>query len=276
MPNILVSLAIGIGLILVGFTLLYKFTRMQGKQVALIMFMGVVGIYVPYSILNWHGMDIFAIHIALFGTTPYVLGIITSHWEIRKKLGEEDDGRWFHWAPATMVVFFIIIATVDAIIITLSREGMSNTVLEKISPREEADRKVTTAFPGTTADDFQEKYEQFNDYQTQLQLQQERGWQVKKGFLDTPYANEPVPFQVLVLDKAGQPVSGAEIQARFLRPSDKRADFEFSLEEIEPGLHRTELTMPLAGRWYLVMKIVKDEAFHETRGWTQIEVARGQ
>jgi len=274
MPNILVSLAIGIGLILVGFTLLYKFTRMQGKQVALIMFMAVVGIYVPYSILNWHGMDIFAIHIALFGTTPYVLGIITSHWEIRRKLGEEDDGRWFHWAPATMVVFFIIIATVDAIIITLSREGMSTTVLEKISPREEAGRQVTTAFPGTTANDFQEKYEQFNDYQAQLQLQQERGWKIKKGFLDTPYANESVPFQVQVLDKQGAPISSADIQARFLRPSDKRADFSFGLTEVEPGLYKTELTMPLAGRWFLVMRVIKDEQLHETRGWTQIEDSR--
>ena len=274
MPNILVSLAIGIGLILVGFTLLYKFTRMQGKQVALIMFMAVVGIYVPYSILNWHGMDIFAIHIALFGTTPYVLGIITSHWEIRRKLGEEDDGRWFHWAPATMVVFFIIIATVDAIIITLSREGMSTTVLEKISPREEAGRQVTTVFPGTTADDFQEKYEQFNDYQDQLRLQEERGWQINKGFLDTPYVNESVPFQVQVLDKQGAPISSADIQARFLRPSDKRADFSFGLTEVEPGLYKTELTMPLAGRWYLVMKVIKDEQLHETRGWTQIEDSR--
>jgi nitrogen fixation protein FixH len=274
MPNILVSLAIGIGLILVGFTLLYKFTRMQGKQVALIMFMAVVGIYVPYSILNWHGMDIFAIHIALFGTTPYVLGIITSHWEIRRKLGEEDDGRWFHWAPATMVVFFIIIATVDAIIITLSREGMSTTVLEKISPREEAGRQVTTVFPGTTANDFQEKYEQFNDYQDQLRLQEERGWQINKGFLDTPYVNESVPFQVQVLDKQGAPISSADIQARFLRPSDKRADFSFGLTEVEPGLYKTELTMPLAGRWYLVMKVIKDEQLHETRGWTQIEDSR--
>jgi nitrogen fixation protein FixH len=274
MPNILVSLAIGIGLILVGFTLLYKFTRMQGKQVALIMFMAVVGIYVPYSILNWHGMDIFAIHIALFGTTPYVLGIITSHWEIRRKLGEEDDGRWFHWAPATMVVFFIIIATVDAIIITLSREGMSTTVLEKISPREEAGRQVTTVFPGTTANDFQEKYAQFNDYQDQLRLQEERGWQIKKGFLDTPYVNESVPFQVQVLDKQGAPISSADIQARFLRPSDKRADFSFGLTEVEQGLYKTELTMPLAGRWYLVMKVIKDEQLHETRGWTQIEDSR--
>jgi len=274
MPNILVSLAIGISLILVGFSLLYKLTRMQGKQVALIMFMAVVGIYVPYSILNWYGMDIFAIHIALFGTTPYVLGIITSHWEIRRKLGEEDDGRWFHWAPATMVVFFIIIATVDAIIITLSREGMSTTVLEKISPREEAGRQVTTAFPGTTANDFQEKYEQFNDYQAQLQLQQERGWKIKKGFLDTPYANESVPFQVQVLDKQGAPISSADIQARFLRPSDKRADFSFGLTEVEPGLYKTELTMPLAGRWFLVMRVIKDEQLHETRGWTQIEDSR--
>jgi hypothetical protein len=32
--------------------------------------------------------------------------------------------------------------------------------------------------------------------------------------------------------------------------------------------------MPLAGRWYLVMKVIKDEQLHETRGWTQIEDSR--
>ena len=83
-------------------------------------------------------------------------------------------------------------------------------------------------------------------------------------------------FQVQVLDKSGQPVSSADIDARFLRPSDKRADFSFELNEVEPGLYRSELVMPLAGRWYLVLKVYKGEALHETRGWTQIETSRDQ
>lgn len=276
MPNILISLGLGLFLIVAGFSVLYTFTRMQGKQVALIMFMAVMGIYIPYSILRWESMDVFAIHIALFGVTPYILGIITSHWEIRKRMGDEGSGRWFHWAPATMVIFFIVIATVDAIIITLSKEGMSESVLRIISPRDEVDRNVTTAFPGTTSHDFQEKEALYNEYLDQLELQQLRGWQVKKGFLQTPHAGERVVFQVQVLDKQGLPLSGAEVKGRFLRPSDKREDFGIAPTEIEPGLFRQELTMRLPGRWYLVMQVRRGEDLHEIRGWTQIEQPRGQ
>ncbi len=276
MPNILITLGLGLILILVGFTVLYSFTRMQGKQVALIMFMAAMGIYIPYSILQWEGMDVFAIHIALFGVTPYVLGIITSHWEIRRRMGEEDSGRWFHWAPAAMVVFFIVIATVDAIIITLSKEGMSEKVLQMISPRDEANRSVSTAFPGTTSHDFQEKETLYNEYLQQLEIQKQRGWQVKKGFISTPYAGEPVIFQVQVLDKSGVPVQGASVQGRFLRPSDKREDFNIDLTEVEPGLFQQEVRMSLPGRWYLVLQVRRDDDLHEIRGWTRIEQARGQ
>jgi nitrogen fixation protein FixH/xanthosine utilization system XapX-like protein len=276
MPIILITLGVGLILILVGFTALYTLTRMQGKQVALIMFMAVMGIYVPYAILHWTSMDVFAIHIALFGVTPYILGIITSHWEIRRRMGEEDSGRWFHWAPAAMVIFFIVIATVDAIIITLSKDGMSESVLRVISPRDEAGREVSTAFPGTTSHDFQEKEALYNQYLVQLEKQKQRGWQVKRGFLTTPYVGEPVVFQVQVLDKAGLPVTGADLQGKFQRPSDKREDFEIQLQEVQPGLYREELKMPFPGRWYLVLHVRKGEDLHEIRGWTSIEQARGQ
>lgn len=276
MPNILISLGLGLFLILVGFSALYSFTRMQGKQVAMIMFMAVMGIYIPYSVFQWEGMDVFAIHIALFGVTPYVLGIITSHWEIRRSMGEEDSGRWFHWAPAAMVVFFIVIATVDAIIITLSKEGMSEKVLRMISPRSDDDRTVSTGFPGTTSHDFQEKEALYNEYLQQLEVQKLRGWQVKKGFVTTPYANEPVVFQVQVLDKMGIPVQGASVQGHFLRPSDKREDFNIDMTEVEPGLFQQQLSMPLPGRWYLVMQIKQENNLHEIRGWTQVEQARVQ
>lgn len=276
MPNILITLGLGLLLILLGFTALYSLTRMQGKQVALIMFMAAMGIYIPYSILRWEGMDVFAIHIALFGVTPYVLGIITSHWEIRRRMGEEDSGRWFHWAPATLVVFFIVIATVDAIIITLSKEGMSEKVLRMISPRDEGNRSVSTAFPGTTSHDFQEKEVLYNEYLEQLEIQRQRGWQVKKGFVTTPYAEEPVIFQVQVLDKSGVAIEGAQVQGRFLRPSDKREDFNIDLTEVKPGLFQQEVRMSLPGRWYLVLQIKHGEDLHEIRGWTRIEQAREQ
>jgi nitrogen fixation protein FixH len=274
MPSILISLAIGLSLILIGFTLLYSLTRMQGKQAALIMFMAVMGVYIPYSILKWPGMDVFAIHFALFGVLPYILGIITTHWEIRKQMGDEGSGRWFHWAPATMVVFFIIIATVDAIIITLSRDGMSQAVLEFISPRVDEQRTVTTAFPGTVSHDYQEKESLYNDYQAQLEEQRLRGWQIRKGFVVRPYAGQDAIFQLQVLDRNGRPLDNATASGQFLRPSDKRQDFSFEMQAVGPGLFRSSLLFPQAGRWYLVLVIRQGDQLHEIRGWTRIEAGQ--
>jgi nitrogen fixation protein FixH/xanthosine utilization system XapX-like protein len=276
MPNILITLGVGLLLILVGFSALYSLTRIQGKQAALIVFMAAIGIYVPYSILHWQGMDEFAIHFALFAVIPYILGIITSHWEIRRRMGEVDSGKWFHWAPAAMVLFFVVIASVDAVIITFSKEGMSEAVLRMISPRDETGREVTTAFPGTTSHNFQEKEAQYNAYLAQLEKQKQRGWQVKRGFLSTPHAEEPVVFQVQVLDKTGNPITDANLRGKFQRPSDKRQDFEIQLREVAPGLYQEQISMPLPGRWYLVLHVRKGDDLHETRGWTNIEQARVQ
>ena len=53
-------------------------------------------------------------------------------------------------------------------------------------------------------------------------------------------------------------------------------DFEIQLREVAPGLYQEQLSMPLPGRWYLVLHVRKGDDLHETRGWTNIEQARVQ
>ncbi len=276
MNDLVASLGIGILLIVTVFALLYRFTRMQGKQVALLVFLGAMGIYVPMVILRWPGMDVVAIHLALYGVVPYVLGIITSHWEHQERMGIRHEGRWFHWYPAFLVAFFVTIAVVDAIIITLSKEGFSNPVIRALAPEEARKGKITSAFPGTIAHDFQEKERHYNEYLKQLEIQKRRGWQVNRGFLDTPYQNEPAEFRIQVVDREGRPVGGATVVARFLRPSDKRLDREFVLNEQAPGLYGATVLLPAKGRWYVVAEIVRGDDLHEIRGWTYIEPERKQ
>lgn len=268
MDSLVVSLVVGVALAFLGFVLLYKFTRLSGKQVALIVALAVLAVYLPLAILNWQGADVLAIHLALYLITPYGLGIITTHWEAH---GRERKGRFFHWAPATIVVFFMIIAVVDAIIITLASNGMPPHWAERLLPAPKGGGQVSFFFPGTVYHDFQEKEELYNDYLAQLRLQRERGWQVRRGWTATPQVGQAVPFQVEVLDKQGTPVAGASVTIEFLRPSDRRADQSVALQEIEPGRHRLDVTLPLPGVWDVLIHIRRGDEHHEVRGMTTVQ-----
>jgi len=76
--NILITLLGGVFLIVAIFILLYSVSNMSGKMVAVVMAFAVTATYVPISIFIWPGADVFAIHIALYLVSVYILGIITS------------------------------------------------------------------------------------------------------------------------------------------------------------------------------------------------------
>lgn len=270
MDNLLLSLALGVGLAFVGFSLIYKFSHLQGKQVALIVAMAMFGLYGPWAIISWPGADIFAIHFALYMVTPYALGIITSHWEARAAAGDVSRGRWLHWGPTTIVVFFLTIASVDAVIITLAGSGLSSGMAKRILPEPMKGGGVSSFFPGTVAHDYQKKEAYYNAYLVQLQRQTERGWQVKKGFVGTPQIDHQQVFRVQVLDKAGAPVSQAAVSVEFLRPSDSRQDMSLALDEVKAGVYEASVRFSGPGSWDVLIRITRGEDVHELRGMTSI------
>ena len=271
MSNLLVSLGVGVAIAFISFVLIYKFTRLSGKHVAALVLLAVLGVYVPYAIFAWPGADVFAIHLALFGITPYALGIITSHWEASGI--RERKGRFFHWGPAAMVIFFMIIVVVDATIITLSDKGMSQRMADWVLPEPRAGGDVSSFVPGTVSHDYQKKEALYNQHLEQLARQEERGWQVRKGWTIDPVAAAETPFRVEVLDREGQPVRGAEITVEFLRPSDQRRDVTLVLPEVADGVYEAPVVLPLPGLWNVVIRVVRGEDLHELRAMTSLASA---
>lgn len=268
MSNLLLTLGLGVGLTFLVFTLIYRFTRLSGKDVALFVGLAALGLYVPLGILFWPGADVFALHIALFLVMPYGLGMVTSRWESRTEV--ERGGKWFHWAPATIVVFFISIAVVDAVIITLADRGLSGGWAAKLLPEPRSGGQVSSLFPGTVYHDFQEKEDLYNQYLDQMRRQQERGWQVRRGWLDAPVVAEERTFRVEVLDRTGAPIEAATVTVEFLRPSDHRQDRRLSLKEVSPGRYQADLALPRPGSWDVLILIRRDDELHEIRGTTSV------
>lgn len=281
--SLLTTLGIGVLASFALFFLFYLGLKWNNKLAALVTILLVMGIYIPLAATHWAGVDVFAIHFAFFVMSGYGLGIITSHRSQRQrldaKLGEtshQPKKAWFHWAPAIIVVFFIALATVDSIIITLANKGASSEFMARFLPAPRfTTSAVTSVFPGAVPHDFKEKYAQFNQHLAQLDVQRERGWQVLNGWQQPPRAGQPAVFSISVTDKAGQPVSGAQVEVIFLRPADKNKDIKLVLPESNLGTYGQSVQLDEPGSWSIVLRIQRGDERHEVKGTTHVSALAG-
>ncbi len=244
-----------------------RFLRLGSPQAGFLVALITLAIYLPIALARWPGGDVFAIHLAIYLITAYGLGVI-GH---RRAAAAQAGGKRWQWGPALIVGFFVVVIILDGIFITLADRGLEGPLARWLLPEPGTDTAVTSFFPGVIERDYQEKEAQFNAYLAKREAQAQRGWQVRKGWLEPPRAGEPTPFQIRIEDAEGRTVSEATIQGRFLRPSDAGQDQTVAFEEVEPGVYRDELSLPDPGRWRVLLEIRKDEAWHELRATTWVE-----
>lgn len=250
------------------FALLYVLSPMNGKQVAVIVALVSLASLLIYSLIDWPGGDVLAMYVAVLLVTAYLLGIISHSREAR---GTGATGRWFHWAPAAIVIFFALLFSLDGVLVVVSKQGLPESIANLILPEPAQQNRVRSVFPGTVANDFQKKEGLYNEYLRQVERQKLRGWQVNKGWLQAPVAGRPAAFQVQVLEPDGAAVQYAEISGQFQRPSDSKQDKAFDMREVEPGLYRVVLTLSEPGVWSLVLKIRRGQQLHEVHASTSVK-----
>lgn len=270
----------GVLFIVLTFYALYRLTPLNALQAAVVAALLGLSAYLPWALIHWPGADVFAMHVAVYLVTAYMLGVFTS---VRARQAR---GKWFHWGPAAIVIFFMVILAMDAVFVAVSVEGLPRGLDSQLLPQARKDQQegrqpesqaregasVRTAFPGMVYQNYYEQESRYNDYLARRQAQRERGWQVRKGWLTRrPQAGTPAAFQVAVQDRAGQAVRGAVIQGRFLRAADSRLDREFEMHETQPGMYQARINLPAPGRWDLHLLIRHGDAQHEVRASTSVE-----
>lgn len=268
----LLALPLGVVVEVALFLFLYRLTPMNGKQAAVVVALLTITALFIYSLLDWPGADVLAMYVAVLAVTAYVLGIVSSVRE-QRLADKAARGRWFHWAPAIIVIFFILLFALDGVLVVISRDGLPAPIAEWLLPKPAEQQNVRSVFPGTVANDFQKKEALYNEHLAQVKRQQARGWQVNKGWLLPPVVGAQVPFQVKVTEADDAPVQFAEISGVFQRPSDSRLDQAFTMQEIEPGLYRVILALPEPGVWNLVLKVRRGEQLHEVHASTSVKAA---
>jgi len=245
--HILITMGLGIAAAFLLFFLFHLVIKLSGRFSATLTILLVWAIYLPLAYLYWPGIDVFAIHFSFFSMTAYGLGIVTYRREAKREGGKATGG-WFHWAPATIVCFFLVLTIVDSNIIAFAMKYA----------------------PGIVAHDFRQKSGQFNEYLGRLEEQKQRGWKVSGGWQQAPELNVQAPLEITVQNKEGQPILGAEINARLLSTTEPDQDQEVILKDLGLGVYGTEATLNRPGRWTIVVTIVKDEDTHEIKGNVEV------
>jgi len=265
----LFALPLGVVLEALVFLLMYWLTPLNGKQAAVIVALLSTGGVVIFSLASWPGADVLALYVAVLAVTAYLLGIVSSARE-QQQASPAASGRWFHWGPAAIVIFFVMLLTLDGVLVVISSQGLPTPVADFLLPESASDQQVRSAFPGTVAHDYQKKESLYNEYLEQVKQQEQRGWQVNKGWLVAPVVGQQASFQVQVAEADGTPLQFAQVGGIFQRPSDSRLDSRFTMQEIEPGLYRVILALPEPGMWNLVLRVERGAQLHELHASTSV------
>jgi nitrogen fixation protein FixH len=210
-------------------------------------------------------------YIAVLAVTAYLLGI-ASHAREQRLSATPGSQNLFHWGPAIIVVFLVALFALDGVLVTVSQRGLPQPIADLLLPKSYREGRVQSVFPGTVANDFQKRENLYNQYLEQIKRQQQRGWQVNKGWLKKPVEGNPAAFQVRVLEADGAPLQFAEVSGVFQRAADSRDDTAFNMKEVEPGLYRAVLALPEPGMWYLVLQVRRGEQLHELHASTSVAV----
>lgn len=268
--ELLISLAVGLVLEVVIFMALRQFAKFGAKQAAVVVALLAVAFYVPYAILDWPGGDEFSMHLAVYLVAAYAMGLILANREARIAQHGGDE-RWFHWGPAGIVIFFVVLVLFDGVLVVVASRGLPQPLVDVFLPKSSVETEITSAFPGVVAHDYQKRQTHFNRFLEQIEKQKVRGWRVNKGWVGAAHVNQPSTFQVTVVQANAEPLRDAHVTGTFMRPSDTRLDQPVELTETAPGIYRADVVLPVHGVWDLELEVRKGDDLHYLRASTTVQ-----
>lgn len=275
--NLVLTLGVGSLIAFSLFFIFYKLFKWGGKISAMATAALMLLLYTPLAITHWSGIDVFAIHFAFFMMIPYGLGIITGVQEERRQRegrnGQEPAKKGMHWIPGLIIIFFILLAVVDSIIISFATSGMETDIAKMLLPKsksEDVGVNISSRFTGAVSNDLQDKEKEFDNYVAKLQKQRERGWRISGGWKNTPEVEAPSLYELNVKDRSGNALDKATVTVEFRRASDMSYDTLYTLKESNPGQYSIPVVLNLAGCWNMKILVLKNDDEHELQGQTEI------
>ncbi|VAW70921.1 hypothetical protein MNBD_GAMMA09-3916 [hydrothermal vent metagenome] len=103
------------------------------------------------------------------------------------------------------------------------------------------------------AQDYEENLVKYRNARTAL------GWSYQAAFPNNPVVRNKERYRLSVVDKAGLPLTAANISFNAYRPSDASADFKQPFSEVDAGIYEIEISYPLKGIWEITVNIEHED-----------------
>lgn len=219
--------------------------------------------YFIYAALHWPGLDMVAMHFAVYVSTAIVLALLGSRKQSRQKI---------HWIPKLFIAFFIILFIVDANLLFISSRGLPPVVASWLLPHKDGQR-VYTAFPGVVAHG-EEASKEVGQYQKTQHKQAQLGWQVTLTGLDQLHVSDNSMLIVRASDKHQRPITGAQVKLSLLRPAQSQNDRTIRLEAKGAGVYQANISMDEPGLWIAALRVEKDQDKYESQHTITVAGAR--
>lgn len=266
--NLLLSLLLGIVLITIANGLLVRLARTAPPLAAILTALTTLLLMVPSVVMFQPGVDVVAIQLTAFLLANLMCGLF---WQARAR-GETLSARG-HLGPRVIIGFFIGLATVDSVFVVVAERGIPAHLASALLPEPRGGEVAKLSFPGVVADNYQKKEALYNEFLEQQRLQEQRGWQVRKGWLrGEPEAGAEAIFQVEVTTREGIPLRDVTASGTFAWSGGSDRDTPFSMEEVTPGRYQVPLSLPTPGHWRLLMNLEHQGEVHEIRASTTVAV----
>ncbi len=264
MDEMLMTLFGGVVVLAALFGLLF-WRGADSRVAALASVFFLVIVYTAYAVRDWPGMDIYAMHVAIFGIAGFVLAIVGLQRASGKPVR-------LHWGPLVLIGFFVGLISILSVLVHIANNGMPDQMAEWILPEPRSGATVvSTDFPGTVDRRYHEQDDEYRRHLEQVRAQEERGWQVRQGFTGTPVVGEAIEFRVEVVDRDGDPVTGADVGGQFMRPASELEDIDIQLDPVGAGLYETTVELRHPGLWELDLRVERDGELHQVYAETTVE-----
>jgi nitrogen fixation protein FixH len=245
--NILFTLFGGLILELALFALLGRIASVPLAVRALLAGIVPLGAYFLFIFAHegWPGLDVAAIHIAIFLGTALLLFMFTQY-------RRQARGR-MHWAPRLLIGFFLMLAVLNAVFLTIATNGLPRDIARWWLPHGDT---VNTAFSGVVPHD-QQAASAISAELSRRHAAELLGWRVDiDGLTDPAQAQQYIV--VKAYDHTGLPISDLKVSMQVKRPGAPDPQTPLRFVAVNEGEYRAELLLPDKGRWLLELALQQD------------------
>lgn len=113
--------------------------------------------------------------------------------------------------------------------------------------------------PGLVVDDYYDQGKRMDVILAEQKRMEQIGWQLE---VDMPILTEGKTdlIKLSVKDKEGEPLEVDTAVLYFYRPSDRNLDGQVAMLKVQgAGLYEQNFTLPLKGKWDLIMEVTKGD-----------------